>query len=564
MASIKDIISPSKVYKEAKEAYLFNIEDYFKNIIKESNTNIDANKQTCESYYKKLNEIQDSEKILKKLNRKRSFLKFLRVVCFILIITIPFGLMINSNIKNKLNKNIEDASKILEKKNEEANQLKQEAIKQTSLLNAMYDWNVASSIFTKTIPLVEMDNNFNVTRFQQLHDKYGYKEHEENSISTVFAQSGSIKGNPFVIEKNYVCEMGNYTYTGMLVIHWTTTSMDSNGHSHTVHHSQTLTAYLTKPKPYYYLDTWLVYGNDAAPDLKFSRSPTNTKGMDEKSIKRLADKTEKALSKKTKHDISFTQMANSKFEGLFKAFNRTDEVQFRLLFTPLAQSNLIDLITMNEPYGDDFFFYKNNCLNYIKSAHSQNFDYSSSPLNFVDFDVSKAKEKVTTYADQYFDHLFFDLAPILSIPLYQNNKSREYIYKDNHLSRVTKFEAESLANSYDRGLFAHKDTKTDVILKTKFIARDGDVDAYNVDAYSYKTIPHTDFVPVLGGDGHMHPVPVHWLEYIPISKSTPFIVKNIESTRYKFNNIDYKNVFSNRKINNVYYQKGLVSALINK
>jgi len=472
--------------------------------------------------------------------------------------------MLNKKIKNKVDKDIEENSKRLEKKQREADEFKQQAIKQTSLLNAMYDWNVASSMFSKTIPLVELDNNFNVTRFQQLHDKYGYKEHEENSISTVFVQSGSIKGNPFVVEKNYVCEMGSHTYTGSIIIHWTTYTTDSNGHSHAVHHTQTLMAYLDKPKPYYYLDTWLVYGNDAAPNLKFSRGPTNTKGMDEKAISRLASKTEKALSKKTTKDISFTQMGNSKFEALFKAYNRTDEVQFRLLFTPLAQANMIDLITMKEPYGDDFFFYKNKSLNYIKTAHSQSFDYSSSPLNFIDFDVEKSKDKITNYASQYFDCLYFDLAPLLSIPIYQNNKPREYIYKDNHMSRVTKFEAESLANSYDKNLFAHKDTRSNVILKTKFISRDGDVDAYNIEAYSYRTVPHTDMVPVLGGDGRVHPVPVFWEEYIPIMKTTPFLVRNFESSRYKFNSEEYKNVFTNRNVNNVYYQKGLVSALINK
>lgn len=564
MASIKDVISPSQVYKQAKDAYLLNIEDYFKNIIKESKTNLDENKQTCNSFYTKLNEIDNQEKTLRKKQKHKSLMNFLRVTCFITVILIPVGILITKNIKNKINKEIEDQNKTIGKIREEADNLKQEAIKQTSLLNSMYDWNISSSIFSETIPLVELDQNFNVQRFQQLHDKYGYTEHLENNISTIFVQSGSIKGNPFVIEKNYVCDMSMHTYTGTLLIHWTTTTTDREGHTRVVHHSQTLFAYLTKPKPIYYLDTWLVYGNDAAPNLRFSRSPTNTKGMDEKAVARLASKTEKLLSKKTQKDISFTQMANSKFEGLFKAFNRTDEVQFRLLFTPLAQSNMVDLITSKEPFGDDFFFYKKDCLNYIKTVHSQTFDYSGSPLNFIDFDIQKSKDKIMNYCSQYFDSLYFDLAPILSIPLYQNNKAREYIYKDNAKERVTSFEVESLANSYNHSLFMPKDCSTDLILKSKFISRDGKVDAINIEAHGYKAIPHTDLVPILGGDGHMHPVPVMWYEYIPVMKSTPFLVQSIDSTRYKFDSKDYKNVFTNRNVNNVYYQKGLVSALLNK
>ncbi len=564
MASIKNIDSPAKLYKQAKDAYLSNIDEYFKNIIKESETNIDKNKEICDNYYKKLAEGGNQEKTLSKLNRKKSWLNVLKIICFITIILIPVGILINSNIKNKINKQIEEQSTAINKTMEEANNYKQEAIKQTNLLNTMYDWNIASSMFTKTLPLVELDSQFDIKRFFQMHDKYGYKEHTGDDISTVFVQSGTIQGNPFVLEKNYVCEIAPYLYTGTLIIHWVTTSTDSEGHIRTHHHTQTLIAHVSKPKPFHYLDTWLVYGNDAAPKLRFSRAPSNTKGMDEKAIARLSKRTEKALTKKTEKDINFTQMANSKFEGLFKAFDRNNEVEFRLLFTPLAQSNMIDLITMNEPYGDDFFFYKKEQLNYIKTAHSQTFDYSSNPTAFVDFDIAKSKEKISNYASQYFDSLYFDLAPLLSIPLYQNNKSREYIYKDNAGSRVTAFEVESLVNNYDKNLFKPKDCYTDVILKSRFVKRDGDADLVNIEAYGFKSVPHTDIVPTLGGDGHMHPVPVMWYEYIPVKKSTPMIVKHIGGSRYEFINKENKNVFTNKNINNVYYQKGLVSALLNK
>lgn len=41
---------------------------------------------------------------------------------------------------------------------------------------------------------------------------------------------------------------------------------------------------------------------------------------------------------------SITLLANDEFEVLFRALNRNNEVQFRLLFTPLAQQNMIDLL----------------------------------------------------------------------------------------------------------------------------------------------------------------------------------------------------------------------------
>ncbi|MCQ2792202.1 MAG: hypothetical protein MJ208_01615, partial [Bacilli bacterium] len=69
-------------------------------------------------------------------------------------------------------------------------------------------------------------------------------------------------------------------------------------------------------------------------------------------------------------------------------------------------------------------------------------------------------------------------------------------------------------------------------------------------------------VPTLGGDGRMHPVPVHWYDYTKLSKATPFIVQDLKNTRQEY--MGAKNVFANRSIKNVYYQKGLVSALMNE
>src|SRR3712207_8073009 len=40
--------------------------------------------------------------------------------------------------------------------------------------------------------------------------------------TTLFRSSGSIVGNPFLIEQNYVQEMVPFVYTGTLVIHYTT------------------------------------------------------------------------------------------------------------------------------------------------------------------------------------------------------------------------------------------------------------------------------------------------------------------------------------------------------
>ncbi|MCQ2787133.1 MAG: hypothetical protein MJ199_01895, partial [Bacilli bacterium] len=391
MASIKDITEPVKVYQQVKDMYHQNVLDFYDDLIKKSNTNLEANKSTCDEYYKKLTEIEAARKTSNKKGKLRTFLKVLMVICFILIVLIPVGLLIRSKIKNKLDKEIQNANEEAEKLTTAANELKEQAIKQTALFNSMLEWNIPADMFSKTIPLIKVDQYLNNERLYYLKDKYGYTEHNGDDISTVFVQSGSILGNPFVIEQNYVQEMVPFLYTGTLVIHWTTYHRDNNGNSYPVHHTQTLVAHVSKPKPAYYLDTWLVYGNGAAPKLTFSRTPSDKGKMDDKHLAKFTQKFEKKLNKKSEKDMNFTKLANTKFEGLFNALDRNDEVEFRLLFTPLAQNNMVDLIRMKEPYGDDFTFYKQKQLNYIKTAHAQGFDYSADPMKFIDFDASKAK-----------------------------------------------------------------------------------------------------------------------------------------------------------------------------
>ena len=560
MASIKDITEPVKIYQQAKEMFHQNALDYFDELIKTSKVNLEVNKSTCEEYYKKINEIGEAKKATTKKGKLKNFLKVLMIICYCLVVLIPVGLLIRSKIKNKIDKELQDMNSEIEKLTKSAEEVKNQAVKETATFNGMLEWNVPANLFSKTIPLIQVDPYFKNERLYYLKDKYGYSEHDGDDISTVFVQSGSILGNPFVIEQNRVQEMGTCTYTGTLVIHYVTYSRDSNGRSFPVHHTQTLTAHVTKPKPSYYLDTWLIYGNGAAPKLTFTRTPSDTGKLDEKHLLKFTQKFEKKLGKISKKDLNFTKLANTKFETLFNALDRNDEVEFRLLFTPLAQNNMEELIRMKEPYGDDFTFYKQKELNYIKTAHAQGFDYSANPMNFINFDANKAKEDLINYCDAYFQSLYFDLAPLLCIPLYQNYKATEYIYKDNHKGRFTSFETESLINHFDPADLVAKETATEAIFKTEFVSRDDDADIMSVTAHTFKAIPRVDMVPTIGGDGHTHLVPVHWNEYVKISKKTPFIVRDSKKSRYEYSKSE--NLFAKYNVKNVYYQKGLVSAIL--
>jgi len=249
---------------------------------------------------------------------------------------------------------------------------------------------------------------------------------------------------------------------------------------------------------------------------------------------------------------------------MFKALDRDHEVQFRLLFTPLAQKNTCDLIKTKLPFGDDFTFVKSKMLNHVYSKHSQGFDFEGNPEKFIHFDYSLAKKNFIEYMDAYFLNFFFDFAPLLNIPLYQQYPTDEFIFKHQYRGNVSNYEAESLANRYDDSYFMPKECVTDIILKTEFVTKQGKSDRVNVHAYGYKTIEHTTYVPKCGKDGHTYQVPVVWLEYIPVSSVNQMNVQNHDISRKDYLTKvalgGYKNFLDRNTYNNaIICERGLFS-----
>ena len=85
-------------------------------------------------------------------------------------------------------------------------------------------------------------------------------------------------------------------------------------------------------------------------------------------------------------------MSNTRFEVLFGALDRTNEVQFRELFTPLAQTNMVDLILSKTGYGDDFNFRKRRRMNEIVSEHSQGRVMNLVPKDYTSYSFDFIKE----------------------------------------------------------------------------------------------------------------------------------------------------------------------------
>lgn len=411
-----------------------------------------------------------------------------------------------------------------------------------AVLNSLFDESIPMSVMEKATPIIDLDPVFTPERLMNLVENYGYEEKLGDERSALGVLSGRIQGNPFMLLRLLEREVKMKTYTGSIVIHWVTYTRDSNGRSRAVNHTQTLTATTQHEAPFFATDTYMVYANDAAPRLHFTRSPSNAHTLTPDQRRKESDKATKELAKKAEKSIAtdrpFTPLANSEFEHFFGALDRDNEVEFRLLFTPLAQQNILDLIEDPKPYGDDFSMIKSGRINVVRSAHSQNFNYSSSPSLFQGYDLKAVHANFVSYCDSFIQSLFFDLAPLLSIPLYQMHKSRDYIYKGNYERNVTAYEQECLVNGMDKHNFIPDGANANLplILKVTANKKFGRSDSTEVVASSYVTTDMVDYVPVMGGDGRTHSVPVPWIKYDEVSKSTPIQFRPVGGTRYDFFN----------------------------
>ena len=560
-----DLLEPLEFYeKKLKEAFHENAIKRYESMTEKAGTNIDENQRQCKIYY---DESKIAQELTKKNNGKKAlkgFLIFLIILFFLaaifmivslfvqeidipLYISIPvaaagigIGILFIFLVV-KLSKAIKELQKLIDEHTEKANKARDEAYNLMGSLLNLYEWNMAAALMSETTPLIQLDPVFDGEKYQYLHEKYGFGEYQGSDSSVVYVQSGSILGNPFIFQKCRVQDWVNHRYEGTLTITWTETYRDSNGRLQTRTRTQTLHAYVDKPEPHYYLDTVLIYGNQAAPDLSFSRAPTDINNMNDKQIKSYIKSFDSKLDKLVEESLKkggiFTRLHNEEFEALFNALDRDNETQFRILFTPLGQRNMVALLRgKNIGFGDNFYFTKRKKLNYVKAAHMQGSDsLDKNPNSLMHFDYKVAKETFVNYCDKYLKDVYFNLAPVISIPVYQQHKTIEYIYENKFGHNITQSEVESAANVFNINLFKHPATRSlGVILKSKFKTTYENADRCTIVAHSFEGIDRVEYVSVYGGDGRYHQVPVHWIEYLPIQKETPFVIADTKADKTGF------------------------------
>ena len=217
-------------------------------------------------------------------------------------------------------------------------------------------------------------------------------------------------------------------------------------------------------------------------------------------------------------------MSNTDFEVLFDALDRTNEVQFRTLFTPLAQTNMVDLIRSDVGYGDDFNFIKRNRTNRIITQHSQGRAINLMPHHYISYSYDIIKQNFVGKNCVFFKDVYFDFAPLLAIPMYQERPVHS-LKPIPPLSQMYSLKvSEALANAVDSRFVVHPQTKTPAILKSSYVGAKGSADETCVTAYSYDIKKRVDFIPVYGGDGRFHSVPVEWDDYLPLEARNFFYI----------------------------------------
>lgn len=392
------------------------------------------------------------------------------------------------------------------------------ALSQLKPLHSQFTWGMLPNILANAVPRLELDPFFLKARLAELEKEYGWDSSFNENRSVVFAHSGQLNGNPFVIAETLDFKWGERTYTGYKNISWQEREhyTDHEGRSRTrmVTRTQTLSASVTRPFPTFTRSKFIVYGNEAAPELKFSRKPSHLSAPSGSwfhawRMSRATRRLEK--HSRNLHDKSqFTMMANKDFEVLFGATNRNNETQFRILFTPLAQQQMLGVLRdQSVGFGDDFQFRKKNKVNIVRPRHLQEVDISGDPQLFVKYCIDESRSFFNKYCNAFCRHVFFAMAPLLAIPVYQRNRSRNDIFRNVKMGDSCFWEHEAIANYYGQAAFKNPQSVTENILKT----RETSTGHLSVSAHGFKSVPQVHVAHRLGGDGNMHAIHVHWERY---------------------------------------------------
>jgi hypothetical protein len=210
-------------------------------------------------------------------------------------------------------------------------------------------------------------------------------------------------------------------------------------------------------------------------------------------------------------------MDNPEFDRYFPC-DRNNETQFRLLFSPLAEEEMVKLMKVK----NDYQFTKNKTLNTIEAP---NFDAINFNVNYKayaqDFDYEKIREGFINGNKQFFKDIYFMFAPILTIPLYQQYPYKQPLFEKKQQQLLSYVQNECIVNTlHPNDTFKHPQSITDNILKTKRVFANDLYEINEIIAHGYRGEQRTVMVTVHDFEAGTVIVPVNVMDYFPVQKST--------------------------------------------
>jgi len=527
---------------ELRDAHASRVKAYFEDLVVKSGVDAEQNRRT-------ILEMASLESDLSKNNGQKSSWFYLRVALwsiaiiaffmafggglsgFWLLLSAPLITLDLWQVGPKI-RGLKDANAELQM---QIDQKSEEAWVQMQGLNRLFRWGISKELMALTLPELQLDDHFSEESLHDLVHSYGLNSSFHDGRSMLRLHSGRLFENPVVISRHLQHWIGTMQYTGNLMIYWTESVRNSQGQNETVQRSQNLTAFVLKPFPDFSEGASVIFGHEAAPSLSFSRVPSNLSGLEETRFNDWRKSNAiRGVEKKAKKEIKsgsgqFTVMSNRDFEALFKATDRDHEIEFRLLYTPLAQQETLKILNdTSEGYGDSFGFIKRGKTNHIESSPLGGMELDPEPSFFFSNNLEESRESFNDFNNEFFRSVYFAIAPLVAIPLYTETRRLPAASGLQGDANPNAWEVEVLVNYLGEDRFRHAQSVTRNLITAKVLGRrDGGVVA-DVEALGYKGIDRVDYVSVLGGDGRWHQVPVGWVEYKAVAQRSQVFVARVK------------------------------------
>lgn len=466
----------------------------FDQLVKSFNIDTNSNKQWANEYYS-----------LVKANRKLAKqIKVLKVLRWVLIIFLIFPFFLCNNAAKK-------KQTILDGELKKETEVKAKLDKQLAVFirNLSYDF-----MFKKIIEPVWPDIKLDIYQ-----DEYSFSSWI-NLIPKMLSKdacyleliSGTIFNNPFMVYNTKTQTWYMHTYTGSVACTYTDT--DSQGH--TVTRTEVVTAAETIPAPKWSIDTELAYHFDRPAKLCFIN------GASKREMKKLNKKNLQS------------PMENSEFDKLFAA-TRSDEKDYRVVFTPLAQENYVKLFKEQK-----YVVEKNEDVTLVSAPGNALLDTTDNEAE--NYDLETWKKKYCEWVSNLVRTLGLLSLPVACIPLYTQFETQLKRSGDKHTSSWAQVQ-ENITY-----MFNLNDTwrafDTDVIFEpigSKTITSGGiKFNATTINCHYFWPDHQTIIKPVMSMHCGLVDVPVHVIYYRPRSKKmTVYQSINLDNNNIEIKTKDY-------------------------